>query len=116
MNQADDFCCAPLSAAATWGNGLKLPFAARFHAVPVGLLLITLFATISPMIVMVSLAASLAGNEVSAIVYTKFVQSQSVLFSPRTCPLATVIWSEKSGAWFRTFSDERYSNSSSRYY
>jgi len=32
---------------------LKLPFAARFHVLPVRLLLFTLFGTISPMIVMI---------------------------------------------------------------
>jgi hypothetical protein len=44
------------------GNSLKLPLSARFHALPVGLLLFKLFPTISLMIVMVSLAASLGGQ------------------------------------------------------
>jgi len=40
-------------------NSLELPIAARFHPLPVGLQLITLFPTISLLIVMVSLATSM---------------------------------------------------------
>jgi hypothetical protein len=52
------------------GNSLKLPLVALYHALAVGRLLFTLFPTISLMIVMVSLAASLGGQVVSAIFYT----------------------------------------------
>ena len=58
MIQAVDLCCNPLERRCTRGNGFTLPLATRFHALPAGLLL-TLFATISLMIVMGYLAASL---------------------------------------------------------
>jgi hypothetical protein len=57
------------------GKSLKLPLAVRFHALPVGRLLFTHFPAISLMIVMVSLAASLGGKAVAAILHTSFVIS-----------------------------------------
>jgi len=69
------FAATLRSVGAHRGNSLKLPLAARFHALPVGRLLFTLFPTISLMIVMVSLAASLGGKAVSAILHTNFVIS-----------------------------------------